>query len=275
MVDMSSGDEASAERVARPAPRGGRGRRLVAAATAAAVVLLVGGAVAYATAEGDDRSAAGSSPSGEHHGRRQNRGRGHEHPARSPYPERHDAATPDQRAAADALLTDVRATLAAYADVDAAVAAGYQAPRRDRARAGRTAAAGEAGRRRVTHYLHPGRASDGRVLDPALPEGLVYATPPEGGDGEPVLVGAFFVAPPGEEAPRPAGDLVVWHSHDRACPDLFVTDADPCLDTRRMLHVWTADQVTLVARRSGRATTVRITDPFGTPLDAAAEPVPR
>jgi len=272
MVDMSSGDEASAERVTRPAPRGGRGRRLVVAATAATVVLLLGGAVAYATVEGGDRSAAGSSSSGEHHGRRQNRGRGHQHPARSPFPERHDAAAPDQRAAADALLADVRATLAAYADVDAAVAAGYQPPRRGRGRDG--GGDGERGPRRLAHYVHAGRAADGRLLDPALPEGLVYASPPDGG-GEPVLVGAFFVTPAGEAAPQPAGDLVVWHSHDRACPDLFVTDTDPCPDTRRMLHVWTAGQVTLAARRSGGDTTVRITDPFGTPFNAAVEPVPR
>jgi hypothetical protein len=42
-----------------------------------------------------------------------------------------------------------------------------------------------------------------------------------------------------------------------------------------MLHVWTADQVTLAARRSGRSSTAQVTDPFGTPFNAAVEPIPR
>lgn len=228
------------------------------------MVLFLGGAVAWATVADDGPSAAGPTSDGEHHGRRQNRGRGHDHevPARSPYAERYTVATSGEQAAADALVADVRATVAAYADVDAAVAAGYEPAQRPRAE------------RRIAHYVHRGRATDGRLLDAALPEGLVYVTAP-GGEGDPVLVGAFFLAEAGEAAPQPAGDLAVWHSHDRDCPARFTSDTDPCLDTRRMLHVWTADQVTLAARRSGRSSTVQVIDPFGTPFNAAVEPIPR
>jgi hypothetical protein len=266
MGDMSSDDEPSAEQAPGPAPRGGRGRRIAVAVTAATVVLFLGGAVATATVADDGPSAAGPSSDGEHHGRRQHRGRGHDHaaPARPPYAGRYAGATPGEQAAADALVADVRATLAGYADLDAAVAAGYQPPQRQRPRE----------HDKLQHYVHLGRAADGRSLDPTLPEGLVYATAP-GGEGDPVLVGAFFVVRPGEPAPQPAGDLVVWHSHDSQCPELFTSDTEPCLDTRRMLHVWTADQVTLAARRSGQPSTVRVTDPFGTPFNAAVEPIPR
>jgi len=269
MVDMSSDDEPPAEQAFGPVPRGGRGRRIAVAVTAATVVLLLGGAVATATVEDDGRSAAGPSSSGEHHGRRHDRGRGHERPARTPFAERRAAASTDEQTAADDLVTDVRATLAPYAEVDAALAAGYQLPRRRN----------PAARGGLVHYIHPGRAADGHVLDPTLPEGLVYATRPgegEGGAGEPVLVGAFFLAAAGEAAPLPAGDLAVWHSHDgEGCPTFFVTDTDPCVATRRMLHVWTADQVTTPGRHSAGPRTLRVVDPFGTPFRAAVEPVPR
>jgi hypothetical protein len=95
-----------------------------------------------------------------------------------------------------------------------------------------------------------------------------------------VLLGAFFVTPAGTEAPTPAGDLVVWHSHSPDCPAFFATEDNPCLDARRMLHVWTADEVTLSAARLGRhggrdraAQTVQVVDPFGVPFRAAVEKV--
>jgi hypothetical protein len=270
MVDMSSDDEPSAEQVPGPGPRPRRGRRISVAAAAAIVVLLIGGTVAWATGD-DEPSAAGSTPQEEHRGRTQpDHEHGHPHGRRSdrpPYAERYRAATAPQRAAADALVADVTATLAAYPDVDAAVAAGYQQPR------------GRSARGRMYHYLNPAFVTDGRTLDPARPEGLVFADGAGDGDatgdGAPVLVGAFFVAPAGAEAPAPAGDLVVWHSHDDACPALFVSDDEPCLDSRRMLHVWTAGEITLAGRRPDRATTVRVVDPFGTPFDAAVERAPR
>jgi hypothetical protein len=225
-------------------------RRVFAIVTAVvAVAALVGGAVAYANAD----EGAGGDPSGAtagaadhrahegdeshegHEGR--NRRHGHRHPRLPAYDERYAAASGDEQAAADALRDDVAATLAKYADVDAAVADGYRAPRNPRSP------------RR--HYLNRSLARDGEVLDPARPEGLVYY---EVEGHEPVLLGAFFVAPPDVEAPRPAGDRVVWHSHDPACAAFFATADEPCTGSRRMLHVWTVESAT---------------DPFGTPIGAA------
>lgn len=77
-----------------------------------------------------------------------------------------------------------------------------------------------------------------------------------GADGDLVLVGAFFTARPGVDAPTPAGDLVVWHSHGPG--------------SRRMLHVWTAEEVELVGRRD-QPVTVRVVDPFGAPFRASVE----
>lgn len=246
--------------------RGGRLAILVALVVAG---VLVGGTVAWAIGGGDGDEGTGEAP-GPHqhaggsddesgnapaHGRARPR-RDHDHPARAPYAERYAAATADQQAAADALLADVEATIAAYTDVDAALAAGYRRPRHPHGR--------------IEHYVDPTVARDGQVLDPTHPNGLVYYT---GGDGDPVLLGAFFVAPPGTPAPMPAGELVVWHSHDPSCTAFFASEADPCSDSRRMLHVWTADHVELVTRRSGRPLEVRISDPFGAPFAASVTPV--
>jgi hypothetical protein len=225
-------------------------RVITIVAAAVAVAALVGGAVAYANADegadgapGDTAGAAhedheGHEGHGDHEGRPVD-GRGHrrEHPRLAPYDERYAAASADEQAAADELRDEVAATLAKYDDVDAAVADGYRAPRNPRSPR--------------HHYLNRELVRDGEVLDPGHPEGLVYH---EVDGREPVLLGAFFVAPPDVEAPRPAGDLVVWHSHDPACAAFFTTADEPCTASRRMLHVWTIDAAT---------------DPFGTPIGAA------
>jgi hypothetical protein len=184
---------------------------------------------------------------GEHRG-----GRGHRHPALPAYAERYGDATPDERRAADDLVDETRQAIAAFADPAAAEAAGYGPPRR---------AGG-----RLHHHLNRALVADGDVLDPAHPEGLVYADGPDG----PQLVGAFFVAPPGVSVPGGAGDLVTWHSHDPDCPGFWATAAEPCTGTRRMLHVWTADSVDLV-RRNGETVTVEVVDPFGAPFHASVE----
>ncbi len=232
---------------------------VVGAAVAGAV--LTGTAMTYAQADEDDTSSGASEVAAahEHPGGddESSAGQGkHEHPELAAYEERFDAASAGEQAAADALRAEVTARLTAYADVDDAVAAGYRAPRDPK------------GRR--WHYLNPALVRDGNQLDPSEPEGLVFYTV-EG--GEPVLIGAFFVTPKGADAPTPAGELVVWHSHDPACADFFATADEPCTSTRRMLHVWTADTITLVGRRSGRTAEVRVVDPFGAPLKASVERV--
>jgi hypothetical protein len=254
--------------------RGRLGWAAVRAVTTA--VLLVGGSVAWAAADEDDPAPTttehvddaaaieheqthvddqGDDGGPGRRGRRQ----GHEHEALPPYEERYADATEEEQDAADDLIAEVEATLAAYADVDDAVAAGYQLPR-DRVHP----------RSPLLHYSDPAVAEEDHVLDPERPNGLVYTA---GGDGEPVLLGAFFVARPGVDAPTPAGDLVVWHSHSPDCPAFFATEDEPCTDTRRMLHVWTADEVELTGPRRPEPVTVRVLDPFGAPFFDSVERV--
>jgi hypothetical protein len=274
-----------------PRPKRRIGRRTLVAAAVAATVVTVGGAVAFAaaggdgddrptntaaaerghdhdemaaghdhddgtaagaadmaadTAAGDDSPAAGADAGGP--GRRHR----HEHPPLTPYAERYAAATPEQQAAADDLRAAVAATVAPYADVDAAVAAGYRVV--------------PATANTIAHYVDPAATRDGRVLDPSRPEGLVYYA---AGEGDPVLLGAFFIARPGEPLPDDAGGIVVWHSHDPACTGFFATPDQPCTDSRRMLHVWTADHLDITARRTGQTVGVDFVDPFGAPFRAA------
>ena len=242
-------------------------------------VLLVGGAVAWAASDDDHDDPPAAAAATEHDGAhdhaaaddagdddssdaasgRRGGQQQHDHPALPPYEERYAAATSEQQEAADELVADVRATLAAYADVDDAIAAGYQAPRNPVHPNSPT-----------VHYRDPTVAEEGHVLDPERPNGLVYFT---SGDSEPVLLGAFFIAPPGTTAPTPAGDLVVWHSHSPDCPGFFATEDEPCTDTRRMLHVWTTDEVELTGPRRQEPVTVRVVDPFGAPFFKSVERV--
>jgi hypothetical protein len=252
-------------------PRRRIGRRALVAAAVAVAVVTVGGAVALAAGRGGDdaQTPAAAAPTqahdhdhdagatsaeppagddgaagGHHHGQ-------HEHPPLTPYADRYAAATPDQQAAADDLRAAVAATVAPYADVDAAVAAGYRVvPGTEHT---------------IAHYLDPAAVRDGKVLDPSRPEGLLYYA---FGDGKPVLVGAFFIAPPGEPVPDDTGGIAVWHSHDPACTAFFATPDQPCTDTRRMLHVWTADHLD-ITRRNGQTVGVDFVDPFGSPFRAA------
>jgi hypothetical protein len=254
-----------------PAPRRLRSVRVGVAIAVAVGVVAAGGAMAWALGA-DDRPADEHQHDSEHGHEHEHEhdadhdpdgdaavgarhSHGHDHPELPPYDERYANASEDEREAADALLADVRHTLAGYADPDAAVAAGYRPATNPRGP--------------IVHYANPQVVRDGHVLDPAHPNGLVYYTPPE---GDPVLLGAFFVVPPGTPAPTPAGDLLVWHSHNPSCSQFFVEDGrDDCIDTRRMVHVWTAEQVELTSRRTGQPVDVRITDPFGAPFKASVE----
>ena len=271
----------------RPPTR--RSRRVAVGAALVAVGVLVGGTVAAAQGDGGaDAASSGADelsghhtdhgdlaagpaagdedplattvgsddPAGEGTHHRRGRGAGHAHEPLAPYDERYDAASADERAAADALVAGTRATLAAYEDVDDAVAAGYRTRRVPQGL--------------FAHYLDRSVAEAGHLLDPARPNGLVYYT---GGDGDPVLLGAYFVAPSGVEVPATAGDLVVWHSHNPGCPGFFATEADPCTEVRRMVHVWTVGQVELTAPRTGETLTVEVTDPFGAPFRASVDRV--
>ena len=64
------------------------------------------------------------------------------------------------------------------------------------------------------HADNPAFKKDGRIMDPAYPETLVYAAGPEG----PVLVGAMFQMDElGDTGPAIGGPLTVWHAHDHVC----------------------------------------------------------
>ncbi|MDH3192873.1 MAG: hypothetical protein OEY55_02980 [Acidimicrobiia bacterium] len=64
------------------------------------------------------------------------------------------------------------------------------------------------------HADNPDFKKDGRIMDPAYPETLVYAA----GVNGPVLVGAMFQMDElGDTGPAIGGPLTVWHAHDHVC----------------------------------------------------------
>jgi len=118
----------------------------------------------------------------------------HEHATGSCQP------TPAQRTAANELVADTRRGLARFADLRNALAAGY-APHHH-------------AREAIKHYFNPAYVTDGRVLDPTWPEGLMYASTDRG----PVLVAAVYLMNrAGEPGKAVGGCLTHWHTHDNLC----------------------------------------------------------
>jgi hypothetical protein len=108
--------------------------------------------------------------------------------------------TPAQQQAASKLVADTKRGLVRYVDLHDALAAGY-APHHH-------------GREVVKHYFNPAYVTDGRVLDPARPEGLMYAFTDRG----PVLVAAVYLMNhAGEPGKAVGGCLTQWHTHDNLC----------------------------------------------------------
>jgi hypothetical protein len=109
-------------------------------------------------------------------------------------------ATPAQRAASARLLADTRRAAARFRDLRDARTAGY-APHRLIPQS-------------VKHYFNPAYVTDGRVLDPARPEGLLYADTTRG----PVLVAAVYLMNrAGEPVKAVGGCLTPWHTHAEIC----------------------------------------------------------
>jgi hypothetical protein len=144
-------------------------------------------------------------------------------------------ATPAERLAADDLIIAARKALARYADVAVAAADGYRVD-------------GIVGV--DFHASNPANENDGRVLDVAHPETLVYAVAP---NGKPVLMGAMFLMPKiGEPGPAIGGPLTVWHAHQHVCISLtppglagLLSPLGTCpigtIDlalTAEMIHIW-------------------------------------
>jgi hypothetical protein len=159
------------------------------------------------------------------------------------------AATADERARAEALWKASAANAERWRDPEAAEAAGFRF--RDEAGPGR--------RVRFLHVPNPAWRGDGRVLDPARPETLVYWTGP--GDRL-TLVGVMYTAARGASGPAVGGPITRWHDHetcrdpatraklgrpvDGACPEGQVFRR-----SGEMMHVWfTDDLATAFARRA-------------------------
>jgi hypothetical protein len=69
-------------------------------------------------------------------------------------------------------------------------------------------------RQAVKHYFNPAYVTDGRVLDPTRPEGLVYANTARG----PVMVAAVYLMNRvGEPGRAVGGCLTRWHVHENLC----------------------------------------------------------
>jgi hypothetical protein len=160
------------------------------------------------------------------------------------------AATADERARAEALWKASAANAERWRDPEAAEAAGFRF-RDDQAGPGR--------RVRFLHVPNPAWRGDGRVLDPARPETLVYWNGP--GDRL-TLVGVMYTAARGASGPAVGGPITRWHDHetcrdpatraklgrpvDGACPEGQVFRR-----SGEMMHVWfTDDLATAFARRA-------------------------
>jgi hypothetical protein len=161
------------------------------------------------------------------------------------------AATDQERARAEALWKASAANAEQWRDPDAAAAAGFRFKDKD-----------EAGPERRVRFLHvpnPAWRADGRVLDPARPETLIYWNGP--GDRL-TLVGVMYTAARGEAGPAVGGPITRWHDHE-SCRDPAtraklgrpVNGACPEGQVYRrsgeMMHVWfTDDLATAFARRA-------------------------
>lgn len=197
-------------------------------------VVWVGSFAAHAASDTDvstaDSVVDGVGHSGDH-------AHEHDHAARAqagvimrPVVDQHPSV--GQQLAADRLAAATREATRRYADLDAAIAAGYALPK--------------PGTGMDVHLENKAFRSDGRVLDPQRPETLVYAI--EGGRA--TLLGVVFVMErAGVAAPEPGGPITRWHAHNvcvtalppgfgivspfGGCPALSVN-----LTTPEMMHVW-------------------------------------
>ncbi len=94
----------------------------------------------------------------------------------------------------------MRAGVAKYATLSAAVAAGYVPATNPRGY--------------VVHYANWSVVATGDVLDPNRPSSLVYANTRSG----PLLIGVMFLGPgPCQPGPDAAGSLTQWHAHADLC----------------------------------------------------------
>ena len=113
-----------------------------------------------------------------------------------------EGVTPEQQAAAENLIAVTLHGLPQWSDPAVAEANGF-----------RSIGDGATG---VEHFINRENMNDEVILDPDLPESLVYDTS-EGGRR---LVAAMYMTKPGlplEEVPELGGKLTQWHTHDNLC----------------------------------------------------------
>jgi hypothetical protein len=160
------------------------------------------------------------------------------------------AAAADERARAEALWRGSVANAERWRDPEAAMASGFRFKDDGRLADGSG---------RFLHMPNPAWRADGRILDPARPETLVYWRGP---DDRLVLVGVMYTAARGRPGPTVGGPITRWHDHescrdpatrvklgrpaDGACPSGQVLRR-----SGEMMHVWfTGDLATAFARRA-------------------------
>lgn len=148
--------------------------------------------------------------------------------------------------AAARLVSETRAAVARYADLQVAIAAGYKPM--------------EPPDLQIVHYVNTAYMTDVDVLNPQHVQSLIYYN----GSHGPVLIGAMYIMPRrGELGPDIGGPLTVWHQHSNICFDnvtgvavAFTHDgffdngnekSGVCprgstkVTTPQMLHVWLID----------------------------------
>jgi hypothetical protein len=143
--------------------------------------------------------------------------------------------TPTQQAAAEGLVERTLYYLPHFADYRVAEAEGWFS-------------IGD-GRTGHEHFINPSKFDDGKILDPTVPESIVYFNE----NGVRTLGGAMYMLHPGatlDDVPELGGPLTQWHIHDNLCftqsgqvaglrapggpcqPPLVVGGETP------MIHVW-------------------------------------
>lgn len=113
-----------------------------------------------------------------------------------------EGVTPEQQAAAENLIAVTLHGLPQWSDPAVAEAAGF-----------RSIGDGFTG---VEHFLNQANMDDPTILDPDVPESLVYDTT----SGSRKLVAAMYMTERGlplEEVPDIGGELMQWHTHENLC----------------------------------------------------------
>ena len=142
------------------------------------------------------------------------------------------AATPAEISCGNDLVRRTQEATARFTDINVALADGYRT---------------NAAQPNPTHYANPAYRRDGKIMDLAHPESLVYVT--NRATGTKVLIGALFVMPKGEAGPQPCGPVTSWHTHascrNASTGDIITVESgatcpagDRYAESAEMMHVW-------------------------------------